>query len=641
MEVNMQPTHDTPTPPVKAENPVVFWMKNQIAVTFLLDHKPAANGGPVPAKQPIINMVSLHKLEGFLRHPDNDPSPVGLRSLKLNEIPRMLGGQDPGDDSLGLNNPRAKYVFPASQGQQSMLTAFFQITAPVDPAIDLQEDHTIRVVNLINKMASTPEGILEISAPVVLKISAMPNWVGGGTDDVPHGCPITPPVPVDPTDVCATKPGYHPITLTRLSPEFASLQEANGAGVTVLVLDTLPPREDIDAALTRLNGSAPGANNLLRDMATDLKELNQLVLPLPPGPSSAEPPAINVFYQRLPDSLDEPNNPHQPRTGKDIDGDAVGFPMKDHGLSVAGIIRSIAPAANIVCARALNDYGAGDVLTLIALLEHIKDQLLMQRGNQDPQAFNRRLIINMSLVISPFDSQLGCPEMGPVSSSGVREGLKSALQALADLNVVIVAAAGNDSDPRMPNPAVTDMTCMPDPPQGGKHFGPRYPAAFASTIPQIIAVGAVDKTGLAAPYSNYPGEKGVATYGGSLLEKKNSSSGHTQLRRPIDALRVVYSASRYPALSRKDDPLQDQPPGDYPETNKRDDRAWAYWSGTSFAAPIITGLVACMLPAIPPTEARQRVIDLAGRKTIPWLLHDLDTDNDINEISPVISVQQC
>lgn len=633
----MQPTHDTSNQPVKAEkNPVVFWMKNQIAVTFLLDHKPAGNGGPVPAKQPIIDMVLFQKLEEFLHNPNSNPSPVGLRSFKPNEVPRIPGGKYPGDDSPGLNNPRAKYVFPASQGQQIVLTAFFQITDPLDPNTDPQEDHTIRIVNLINEKASTHEGILEISASGVLKISAMPNWVGGGTADVGHGCPITPPIPVDPSDVCSTSSGYHPITLTQPPPEFAYLQETKGDGVTVLVLDTLPQPEDIKAALIRLNASAPGANDLLKDMATDLKELNQLVLPLPAVPSSAAPPAINLFYQTLPSILDEQNNLHQPRTGKDIRGDVVGFPMADHGLSVAGIIRSIAPAANIVCARVLNDYGAGDVHTLIALLELITDQLLLQRGGQDPQTFNPRLIINMSLVVSPYDSQLGCLGVEPVSSD-VREGLKTALQALAGLNVIMVAAAGNDSDPREPDPTVTDMMCMPDPPKKGTHYGPRPPAAFADTIRQIISVGAIDGID-PAPYSNYPGKNGVATYGGGLpVRDPHLRQGHTLAQSPIDGLRSVYTSQFYPALYRRDDRAPDEPAEvRYPEFDAPDARAWAYWSGTSFATPIITGFVACMLPTILPTNVGQQVINLAGGNTITWVL-----DDGTEVSSPVISAQQC
>ena len=83
------------------------------------------------------------------------------------------------------------------------------------------------------------------------------------------------------------------------------------------------------------------------------------------------------------------------------------------------------------------------------------------------------------------------------------------LQALASLDVIVVTAAGNDSDTR------SGMKCMEM--ADGMRLGPRYPAAFADTIPQVIPVGAIDGTGKPASYSDYPGANGVATYGGGLL----------------------------------------------------------------------------------------------------------------------------
>ena len=58
---------------------------------------------------------------------------------------------------------------------------------------------------------------------------------------------------------------------------------------------------------------------------------------------------------------------------------------------------------------------------------------------------------------------------------------------------------------------------------------------------------------------------------------------------PIDALRGVYSYPAFPALSAKDQSKSYE----IPTKN-----AWAYWPGTSFATPIISGIAARVLEQI-------------------------------------------
>lgn len=117
----------------------------------------------------------------------------------------------------------------------------------------------------------------------------------------------------------------------------------------------------------------------------------------------------------------------------------------------------------------------------------------------------------------------------------------------------------------------------------------RYPAAFS----EVISVGAVDKSGNAAPYSDYPAlppyHNGIATYGGGLPTPEPSSPDPGVVTRiddtkPIDAPRGVYSSPSYPGLSADDK-----------EYKARNNSAWAYWSGTSFATPIISAVAARLL----------------------------------------------
>ena len=166
--------------------------------------------------------------------------------------------------------------------------------------------------------------------------------------------------------------------------------------MTVLVLDTFPEPDIIADA----SGKAPlGANRLILDMATDMVVIATPFPPISPATSIATPPAISVYYPSLPGD-DDPSGESLPKTGKDIDGNLIGYPMADHGLFVAGIIRSLAPAANIVCIRVLNDFGVGDTAALIQMLEAIVNHV----GTD----LHLPLIINMSMVVTPYDEQLQC-----------------------------------------------------------------------------------------------------------------------------------------------------------------------------------------------------------------------------------------
>jgi subtilisin family serine protease len=112
-------------------------------------------------------------------------------------------------------------------------------------------------------------------------------------------------------------------------------------------------------------------------------------------------------------------------------------------------------------------------------------------------------------------------------------------------------------------------------------------------------------------YSNYPGSNGIATYGGDLPKPDPwlpSAMSHVAARvdmtYPIDALCGVYTASQYPALSRND------PESEYAIPNSK---GWAYWSGTSFATPIISALAARVLQGRDPEsiDVRQAILDTA------------------------------
>src|SRR6266566_3701744 len=364
----------------------IFWFENQVAFTFRSPLNPGEG------KQRVIDKLPLDQLNNFLR----EQLQVTLRSFGPNDVPRPKGEEDGytdnGNQSDDLRNPRAKYLFPSLEDQGSVLIGFFHIDSA-----DARKDLTPDVVNHINRGEFNAEGV---------QVSAMPNWLGACTGDVSHGCPLTPPVAVDANDVCAASPGRWPITVLQLPAE---LQQANGQGVTVLVFDTAPEPAVIAEALSKVTGET---NELLQDMATSIVEIQSPFIPKPPAMNIATPPSISVYHQWLPGD-DDPVGKNQPKTGKDIDGNLIGYPIADHGLFVAGIIRTLAPAANIVCIRVLNDFGVGNTTALIQMLETIVNHV----GTD----LHLPLIINMSMVVTPYDEQLQCLGLDGELSSSVRE----------------------------------------------------------------------------------------------------------------------------------------------------------------------------------------------------------------------------
>ena len=110
-------------------------------------------------------------------------------------------------------------------------------------------------------------------------------------------------------------------------------------------------------------------------------------------------------------------------------------------------------------------------------------------------------------------------------------------------------------------------------------------------------------------YSDYPAlpphHNGIVTYGAGLATpvppgSKNAYGAASPLYGPedssamttatnVDPLRGIYTSPVYPALSAADPhPFYDAPTK----------TAWAYWSGTSFATPIISALAARVLESI-------------------------------------------
>ncbi len=534
---------------------IMYWLEDQVVIAFHSLLPPTAD------RQQIIASLRLNALSQFLQ----------LRGFKLlpfnqNDLPQSLGEEVGLPDSDDVNEPTGKYLF-ASPGGGTTVIAFFHIDSHqvFHPVQDLMPHDRARtfggngtpeqqVVNIINN--SLEQLRLRGQIPVV---AATPNWLGG-TTCVTHGCSYaTLPVQDDFLSHWSYK-----------LPELSNtLQAATGKGVNMFVLDTMPRYEQI----VRAAEDAGERNWLLQEILAQCKRGN-----------------IRMTYQQLPKLLREDAD-DQIGTGRDIYRRTTSCLMEDHGLFVTGIIHDIARKAKIEYIRTLNDFGAGDIHTFIHELEKIHNRMLpVQAGGEAGDLYDKAVVINMSMVFMTHRDQfaelwyaredgLCVHDLGEVTLNieRLRTPLHLVIRSMTALGAVMIGASGNDSN-------------APDVPY---RIESRYPAAF----PEVIAVGAVDRHGYSAPYSNYPAippyQNGIATYGGGLPTPEPTTPppcrahGYPKITvKDIDSPRGVYTSRTYHALSN------DDPQTVYDAPNKD---AWAYWSGTSFAAPVISAVAARLL----------------------------------------------
>jgi len=608
---------------------VRYWLENQVVLTFLSD-RDSSNFTP----DQIIDSLQLDGLNQTLnRGPVSGKGRYNLKPFNETDVPgprSSTPGQLDNEISsgTGLNSRIGKYLFslpstlPQSRG--TLVISFFHVESLDQP----QQDSTPGLVDLLNSVHG------DYNTSDAKFIASMPNWLNGGTtngtDLVTHGCPTMPPIQIE--DSC-NRWKYN------LPQQFSLPRNGTGQGVTVFVLDTLPKIEDVTSA-----ANDPGSSNsLLSSMVQNMVSVGSDGIVFSPGALRATPPAIKVNYNILPDALDVVS-PVQPATGKDIYGRLVGFPMADHGLFVAGIIRDLAPDAYIECIRVLNDYGVGNTTALIDALSTIARRLEANPLEPEGNLVGQRVVINMSLVATPADEELEQFGYTLDTIKPARLALLMIMELLAARGVVFAASAGNDSDPNDTPPMNPN----------GLRSGPRYPAAFANPgvsdtgLAVMIPVGAVDVLGNPAKYSNYPGPYGIATYGGQRPQPAPATPGATvtNIILPIDAPRGVYSSTLYPALAKEDtEPFQSSPPFGYPEHLRDGFSTWAYWVGTSFATPVISALAARILETRQSIDPSVRDIILnaatqqASQSTTTW--DRLEPDNETVPGPLILVTQDC
>jgi hypothetical protein len=369
-------------------------------------------------------------------------------------------------------------------------------------------------------------------------VAAAPNWLSSPAGDhAGGGGPGARPVPANPEGGPAYR-FYFP-KLPRLD------DERSYEPVEVAVLDTAPPCRALQLAYAEWSPVQPVLRNLLGTAGFGLGA------------------ALAITYAHELD-IDLPRRGELFVKGHD-------YAMADHGLFVAGIINTIAPRAPIRLIEVLNERGLGDVDGIAAGLEALLNERATRQARGEQLA---PLIVNMSLTLVPPGKNhpkddFDWDDTGEMLSLHLAEVCKN----LANAGVMIIAAAGNDSK------------------RGKSRLDARFPAAYDS----VLGVGALvpdEKSPIhfdVADYSNQsdkPLRTGIATIGGDATEtivpaavvagrRAQDAGDETRETLPGRGILGVYT-------------------GEFPQAPGQNLNGWAYWSGTSFAAPVIAGVIAAL-----------------------------------------------
>lgn len=397
-------------------------------------------------------------------------------------------------------------------------------------------------------LAMLNDAVLELSAgPVNMEenfslVSVSPNWVssglhhGGGTGG-PGSWPKEAPKPTQ--NEIAFRFGQN--SIHKLDVHKNSLA---GKVIHVAILDTVPTNTVTARAMDILGQLRPAA-------------LAQ--------PNSPEALMQFVFGGNLTIHAIRPGNATFANLAA-LTPPPFHYPIPDHGTFVAGIIRSITTTANIHLHQVLNEYGIG---TLTSVSQGLYEAV--NSWAKDKAA----LIINCSFM---FDTNL--PAIvdllrDPVTTQVLTRSMRDVFAwATNRSNVVVVAAAGNDAQ------------------VNSRHYA-RFPAAFK----KVLGVGALPKGNpvnamgryIPASYSNFAysapdnelPEDGFMVFGGELDNPANPKAHYATA-----GVLGIYL-------------------GGFPEENASGNihirpsstgalQNWAHWAGTSFSAPIITGLLAAL-----------------------------------------------
>ena len=259
------------------------------------------------------------------------------------------------------------------------------------------------------------------------------------------------------------------------------------------------------------------------------------------------------------------------------------YDLSSHGLFVAGLSHAVAPQSNIYLVRVLADDACGDLNSILQGLQWFQEEMIRTKQPMD------KTVINLSLGLNRPDAKeavsLGLPPGDEVRT------LQAKIQELIDLGATVVAAAGNDSFDK----AAAD------------------PAEIPARDKGVIAVGASTIDNERSCYSN---EGSYAAPGGNGVGLDNKSANKILGPDGKPICLVPGQISSTPGqLPKETDPWTCEQDGTLCVVSlvwRNGESEFAYWVGTSFATPMVSGLAALAI------ESKQgTVIDAIEKGVTP------------------------
>jgi hypothetical protein len=294
---------------------------------------------------------------------------------------------------LAANNAKGKC-------DSSVLSAVNKINAALNPNVTRSELVGANQ-NLVIPSSELHPLSVSVGGQKVAVAGASPDWLfssatvgGDGGGGKPGGPPKMPP--------------------SSFTPDHAKdlgLATATGDGsdTAVVVLDTGYSARD--GAPHQAPAPCPGATQVqCAPQAQSLvgnTTVNTALTALNTGPLAGLSDVLQESDMKVQTDAfyDVTNNGGQGLKLKDIPyefTDANGDPAKivDHGLFISGLIHEAAPQAQIRLIRVLNDYGIGDLQSILIGVQTVAQNraTLAKALNIDPQ---RRIVVNMSLGFGP------------------------------------------------------------------------------------------------------------------------------------------------------------------------------------------------------------------------------------------------
>lgn len=409
------------------------------------------------------------------------------------------------------------------------------------------DEMTNLIVRLSEQILSSDRGLrIQDSMGHTLFVAAVsPNWFSGGsTQTIGTGGPGTVP-----ETTSAFGPTNGKIQFLRFASalnDFSPREKTQT--VDIFILDTIPAPPLVSEKGLETGGLLPHVTDPDDRVKFSAHPLGALWVQAPDSPTVVE----GVEIISTPGKIEMTRtwaNGAQLGALDDYRLDGHDYIMSDHGLFIAGLVKSIALDARIHLIQVLSKYGIGTVTMIadgFARIRQLRETVLCDDapylvncsftlttprfGPPNPQSQNGvKLLDHQALELPPW-MKPWLTKSGDIQTQNLLAAI--ATDALRDTkHAAIIAAAGNDSKAGQPE------RCLA-----------RYPAALA----QVLGVGALNLNGGTADYSNYPDAPPTA----GLMT--------------LGDLRGLYSEPTHPGPST----------------------GFARWAGTSFATPVITGMLA-------------------------------------------------